>query len=62
MTAHTAVRRFAHTIAYGVQRLLLQLFGPADSLDDDDPIRALKRKYHRAPDEFEGLHIRNETA
>lgn len=62
MTARSSIRRMACSASYGIQRLVLQLYGPADSLGDDDPVRALKRRYHRAPAEFEGQHINNETA
>lgn len=61
MTARSSIRRLAGSTSYGIQRLLLQLYGPADSLGDDDPVRALKRRYHRAPGEFEGRHIENVT-
>jgi hypothetical protein len=61
MMTRSRTQRIARSLAYGIQRLLLQLYGPADRLGEDDPVRALKRKYNRAPDEFEGLHIDNET-
>jgi hypothetical protein len=61
MTTRSTTRRIARSVSYGIQRVLLQVYGPADSLGEDDPIRMLKRKYHRAPDEFEGLHIENVT-
>jgi hypothetical protein len=61
MTKRSTIRRMSRSVSYGVQRLLLQVYGPADSLGEDDPIRVLKRKYDRAPDEFEGLHIENAT-
>lgn len=61
MTTRSRTRTIARSVSYGIQRLLLQLYGPADSQGEDDPIRVLKRKYGRAPDRFEGCHIENVT-
>lgn len=44
-TCHQALQR----LAYGSQLILLELYGPADSESERDPIRMLKRKYHRWP-------------
>lgn len=44
-TAHDALR----SVAYRGQWVLLELYGPADSESELDPIRVLKRKYHRWP-------------
>jgi hypothetical protein len=61
MTTHSRSRKIARLISYGVQRLLLQLYGPGDSHGTDDPIRMLKIKYDRKPGKFEGFHIENKT-
>ena len=61
MTTHSRTRKIARSLSYGSQRLFLQLYGPADTQGKDDPIRKLKIKYGRVPDEFEGFHIQNKT-
>lgn len=61
MSTHSRIRKIVRSVSYGVQRLLLQLYGQADTRGKDDPIRKLKIKYNRKPDEFKGLHIDNKT-
>lgn len=61
MTTRSKTRKIIRSFSYGVQRLLLQVYGPADRQGKDDPVRRLKRKYDREPDEFEGFHIENKT-
>jgi hypothetical protein len=61
MITRSTIRKIARSISYGIQRLLLQVYGPGDRQGKHDPIRVLKRKYNRPLDEFEGFHIENET-
>jgi hypothetical protein len=61
MTTRSRTRKITRWFSYGVQRFLLQLYGPADTQGKDHPVRMLKLKYNREPDEFEGFHIENKT-
>jgi len=49
MTKRGTTHKVLQYLAYGTHLILLELFGPADSESDSDPIRMLKRKYHRRP-------------
>jgi len=49
MNMRSTRHRMADFMSFRSQWLLLELFGPADSESEQDPIRRLKRKYHRPP-------------